>query len=170
MLCNSCTAPRGIEHYGNWVCRPTTSLRERCEHTHEVGENADRLAQWDTRVMLRNREPVIQNDGPPCRAIQSTYLYIATDLCALFVSYCISDSACSIRVTKLRAVHVWVSSTSGCSGVAQGLLLLYRHDHVDVNFIIGRNTEHDWWQQETTSHGYVEDMELSDNTQVTGDH
>ena len=26
---NSCTAPRGIEHYGNWVCRPTTSLRER---------------------------------------------------------------------------------------------------------------------------------------------
>ena len=26
--------PRGgIEHYGNWVCRPTTSLRERCEHT-----------------------------------------------------------------------------------------------------------------------------------------
>ena len=48
-----------------------------------------------------------------------------------------------IRVTKLRAVHVCrVSSTSGCSGVAQGLLLLYRHDHVDVNFIIG-NTEHD---------------------------
>ena len=42
-----------------------------------------------------------------------------------------------IRVTKLRAVHVCrVSSTSGCSGVAQGLLLLYRHDHVDVNFII----------------------------------
>ena len=23
------------------------------------------------------------------------------------------------------------------------LLLLYRHDHVDVNFILGRNTEHD---------------------------
>ena len=21
--------PRGIEHYGNWVCRPTRSLRER---------------------------------------------------------------------------------------------------------------------------------------------
>ena len=33
---NSCTAPRGIEHYGNWVCRPTTSLRERWR--------ADRLA------------------------------------------------------------------------------------------------------------------------------
>ena len=59
-----------------------------------------------------------------------------------------------IRVTKLRAVHVCrVSSTSGCSGVAQGLLLLYRHDHVDVNFIIG-NTEHD---ADSTSHGYVED-------------
>ena len=61
MVSNSCTAPRGIEHYGNWVCRPTTSLRERYEHTHEVGEmsanNADRLAQWDTRVTLRNREP-----------------------------------------------------------------------------------------------------------------
>ena len=49
MVSNSCTAPRGKEHYGNWVCRPTTSLRERYEHTHEVGEmsanNADRLAQ-----------------------------------------------------------------------------------------------------------------------------
>ena len=29
MVSNSCTAPRGKEHYGNWVCRPTTSLRER---------------------------------------------------------------------------------------------------------------------------------------------
>ena len=27
MAMGSCTAPRGIEHYGNWVCRPTTSLR-----------------------------------------------------------------------------------------------------------------------------------------------
>ena len=33
MVSNSCTARGGIEHYGNWVCRPTTSLRERCEHT-----------------------------------------------------------------------------------------------------------------------------------------
>ena len=39
---NSCTAPRGIEHYGNWVCRPTTSLRERWR--------ADRLAHaWPVR-------------------------------------------------------------------------------------------------------------------------
>ena len=66
--------------------------------------------------------------------------------------------------------------------VAQGLLLLYKHDHVDGNFTIGRNTEHDY-SQETTSyahlflskklpvmHGYVEDMKLSDTTQVTGDH
>ena len=35
--------PRGgIEHYGNWVCQPTTSLRERCEQTHEVGENVSK--------------------------------------------------------------------------------------------------------------------------------
>ena len=40
MVSNSCTAPRGIEHYGNWVCRPTTSLRERWR-----ANNADRLAQ-----------------------------------------------------------------------------------------------------------------------------
>ena len=38
LVSNSCTARGGIEHYGNWVCRPTTSLRERCEHTHEVGK------------------------------------------------------------------------------------------------------------------------------------
>ena len=46
MVSNSCTAPRGIEHYGNWVCRPTTSLRERCEHTEKMSaNNADWLAQ-----------------------------------------------------------------------------------------------------------------------------
>ena len=55
------------------------------------------------------------------------------------------------------------------SGSGQGLLLLYRHDHVDAygNFIIGRNTEHD--DSKNVMHGYVEDMELSDTTQVTGD-
>ena len=57
-----------------------------------------------------------------------------------------------------------------CSGVALGLLLLYRHDHVDGNFIIGRNTEHDDSKKLPVMHGYVEDMELSDTTQVTGDH
>ena len=36
--------------------------------------------------------------------------------------------------------------------------------------IPARNTEHDAGQQGTTSHGDVEDMELSDTTQVTGDH
>ena len=51
------------------------------------------------------------------------------------------------------------------SGVAQGLLLLYRHDHVDGNFIIGRNTEHDDSKKLPVMHGYVEDMELSDTTQ-----
>ena len=36
--------PRGgIEHYGNWVCRPTTSLRELTEKMS--ANNADRLAQ-----------------------------------------------------------------------------------------------------------------------------
>ena len=50
---------------------------------------------------------------------------------------------------------------------AQGLLLLYRHDHVDGNFIIGRNTEHDDSKKLPVMHG---DMELSDTTQVTGDH
>ena len=28
MVSNSWTASRDIEHYGNWVCWPTTSLRE----------------------------------------------------------------------------------------------------------------------------------------------
>ena len=105
----------------------------------------------------------------------------ATDLhtvCEL-LHPCISDSACFKSYKAIRAVHVWVSSTSGCSGVAQGLLLLYRHDHVDGNFIIGRNTEHDDSKKLPVMHGYVEDMELSESleitnavhyTQVTGDH
>ena len=50
---NSCTASRDIEHYGNWVCWPTTSLRERCGHSGEHARGwrkcqqaiADRLAQ-----------------------------------------------------------------------------------------------------------------------------
>ena len=50
------------------------------------------------------------------RAIQSTCLQTST----LFVSYCISQTQLVLRVTKLRAVHVWVSSTSGCSGVGSG--------------------------------------------------
>ena len=37
MVSNSCTAPRGIEHYGNWVCRPTTSLRERWRKCQQIG-------------------------------------------------------------------------------------------------------------------------------------
>ena len=45
---------------------------------------------------------------------------------------------------------------------------MYRHDHVDGNFIIGRNTEHDDSKKLPVMHGYVEDMELSDTTQVTG--
>ena len=39
---NSCTAPRGIEHYGNWVCRPTTSLRERWRKTMQIGSPSKR--------------------------------------------------------------------------------------------------------------------------------
>ena len=68
-------------------------------------------------------------------------------------------SACS-KNYKLRAVYVWVSSTSGCSGVAQGLL--YRHGHVDVKLNLVRKKHWTRWQQGTTSHGDVEDMELSD--------
>ena len=33
---------RGIEHYSNWVCRSTTSLRERCEWLGKVGENVSK--------------------------------------------------------------------------------------------------------------------------------
>ena len=46
----------------------------------------------------------------------------------------------------------------------------HMHDHVDGNFIIGRNTEHDDSKKLPVTHGYVEDMELSYTTQVTGDH
>ena len=107
MVSNSCTAPRGIEHYGNWVCRPTTSLRERCEHTHgwrnvskqcrsaRPVRHKSYVAEKRAVQYQHNQKPttssVLQNDGPPCRAIQSPYLQTST----LFVSYCISDSACS---------------------------------------------------------------------------
>ena len=43
------------------------------------------------------------------------------------------------------------------------------NDHVDVNLQLGRNTEHDD-SKELPVMGDVEDMELSDTTQVTGDH
>ena len=91
MVSNSCTAPQGLEHYGNWVCRPTMSLRECCEHTHEVGEIVSKqcrlarpvrhksyVVEQRTVQYQHNQKPttcsVLQNDGPPCRAIQSTYL------------------------------------------------------------------------------------------------
>ena len=95
--------PRGgIEHYGNWVCQPTTSLRERCEHTHEGWRNVSKqcrsarpvrhksyVAEQRAVQYQHNQKPttssVLQNDGPPCRAIhdQSTYLgysYVRRDL------------------------------------------------------------------------------------------
>ena len=94
MVSNSCTARGGIEHYGNWVCRPT-NLRERCEHTHEVGENVSKqcrsarpvrhktsyVAEQRAVQYQHNQKPttcsVLQNDGPPCRAIfnRLTYSY-----------------------------------------------------------------------------------------------
>ena len=59
--------------------------------------------------------------GPPCTLFT---MHPVCELLHLRLSYCL------FWITKLRAVYVWVSSTSGCFGVAQGLL--YRHDHVDV--------------------------------------
>ena len=66
VVSNSCTAPRGIEHYGNWVCRPTTSLRERCEHTHEVGENVSKQCRSARPVRVRHKSYVAEQ-----RAVQS---------------------------------------------------------------------------------------------------
>ena len=119
MVSNSCTAPRGIEHYGKWVCRPTTSLRERCEHTHEVGENVSKQCRSARPVRVRHKSYVAEQ-----RAVQSIpaqskannllsftewrssmqshsidLVYIATDLHPEIVSYCISDSACSKSYT-----------------------------------------------------------------------
>ena len=54
MVSNSCTAPRGIEHYGNWVCRPTTSLRERWRKCQQIGSPCSKR---QLRVRLRNRKP-----------------------------------------------------------------------------------------------------------------
>ena len=45
---NSCTAPRGI--YGNWVCRPTTSLSELQRQIDSPSKTQD--------LRLRNREPL----------------------------------------------------------------------------------------------------------------
>ena len=47
--------PRGIEHYGNWVCRPTTSLRERWR---KCGSPS---------IRLRNREPSSMQIGSPSK-------------------------------------------------------------------------------------------------------
>ena len=84
MVSNSCTAPRCIEHYGNWVCRPTTSLREhwrKCQQTMQIGSSSKRQelgCRTESRSIPAQSKPttcsVLQNDSPPCRAIQSTYL------------------------------------------------------------------------------------------------
>ena len=84
--------------------------------------NADRLAHAvrhksyvaEQRAVQyqHNQKPttgsVLQNDGPPCRAIQSGDLPQATDLhtvCEL-LHPCISDSACFKSYKAIRAVHV----------------------------------------------------------------
>ena len=76
MVSNNCTTPRGIEHYGNWVCRPTTSLRERWRQTMQIGSPSKRQelgCRTESRSIPAQSKPttcsVLQNDSPPCRAM-----------------------------------------------------------------------------------------------------
>ena len=78
MVSNSCTAPRGIEHYGNWVCRPTTSLRERCEHTHEGWRKCQQTMQIGSPSETQELRCGTESPSIPAQS----------------------------KVTKLRAVHV----------------------------------------------------------------
>ena len=130
----------------------------------------------DTVVRLRNREGSIPAQYKSQQS--ETQFYRMTDLHAepfnrltysygphtLFVSYCISDSACSKNYKAKGSICVsifdqwllWSGSKPAVQTWSRGCQALVRK----------------WtrWQQETTSHGDVEDMELSDTTQVTGDH
>ena len=114
--------PRGgIEHYGNWVCRPTTSLREHGEHTHEGWRKCQQTMQIGSPSETQElrcgtvREPfntsTIKSQLPaqfyrmtvlhaePFNRL--TYSYAGTTS-TLFVSYCISDSACSKNTYPVR--------------------------------------------------------------------
>ena len=90
MVSNSCTAPRGIEHYGNWVCRPTTSLRERCEHTHGWRNVKSQQPAQFYRMTVLHAEPFNRLTYRPPHCLSA----IA------------SQTQLVLRVTKLRAVHV----------------------------------------------------------------
>ena len=68
----------GIEHYGNWVCRPTTSLRERCEHTHEGWRKCQQTMQIGSPSETQELRCGTESPSIPAQS----------------------------KVTKLRAVHV----------------------------------------------------------------
>ena len=178
-----CVGPRRA-----WESAMSTRTRlEKCQQTMQIGSPSEtqelRCGTESRSIPAQSKANNLLSFTEWRSSMQSHSIDLpqATDLhtvCEL-LHPCISDSACFKSYKAIRAVHVWVSSTSGCSGVAQGLLLLYRHDHVDGNFIIGRNTEHDDSKKLSVMHGYVEDMELSESleitnavhyTQVTGDH
>ena len=83
-----------------------------------------------------------------------TYSYAGTTS-TLFVSYCISDSACSKSYkakgsTCVSIFNQWLL----WSGSRPVIVQTYNVDSKKLPVM----------------HGYVEDMELSDTTQVTGDH
>ena len=54
---NSCTVPRGIKHYGNWVCRPTTSLRERWRKTMQIGSRQELGCGTESRSIPAQSKP-----------------------------------------------------------------------------------------------------------------
>ena len=82
MVSNSCTAPRG---YGNWVCRPTMSLRERWRKTMQIGSPSKRQ---ELGCGTESRSIPAQSKPTTCWVLQMTVLhvepfnrltYIATD-------------------------------------------------------------------------------------------
>ena len=173
MVSNSCTAPRGIEHYGNWVCRPTTSLRERWRKTMQIG--SPRVSQ-ELGCGTESRSIPAQSKPTTCWVYRMTVLH-AEPFNRLTYSYmdhhCLwatasqtQLSACSknykakgsICVSIFAQWLLWSGSRPAVQTWSRGCQALVRKKH--------------WtrWQQGTTSHGDVEDMELSDTTQVTGDH
>ena len=57
----ACTAPRGIEHYGNWVCRPTTSLRERWRQISSPSKRQELGCGTDSRSIpdSQSQQPAV---------------------------------------------------------------------------------------------------------------
>ena len=119
----------------------------------QVGVHATLLKSWFWRSWFFRVEtlPIATDHHPVCdRATASQ-----TQLSACSKNYKAKGSIC---VSIFDQWLLWSGSRPAVQTWSRGCQALVRKKH--------------WtrWQQGTTSHVDVEDMELSDTTQVTGDH